>query len=99
MAEPMAKDGKPVRGTPLHRLHLELTSNPDAETFHLHAGELRDVAKAVGKGKAAAAVIALTNGKEPSEKVRVKAEDVSALVDAALNGPPEPPADPKAPAK
>lgn len=94
MAEPMAKDGKPVRGTPLHRLNLELTSNPDVETFHLHAGELRDVAKAVGKGKAATAVLALTNGKEPGEKVRVKAEDLAALVDAALNGPPEPAAPP-----
>lgn len=96
MAEPMAKDGVPVRGTPLFRVNLELTSNPDAEFYHLPAGEVRDVARAVGKGKAAAAAVALTNGKEPGEKVRVRAEDLAALVAAALNGPAD---DDKPPAK
>lgn len=85
MADPMVKDGAPVRGTPLWRVSLEIGSNPEVEFFHFHAGEIRDVARACDpKAKPAADALKLTDGKEPGEKVRVRAEDAKALVAAAL---------------
>jgi hypothetical protein len=91
--DPQVVDGKIQRGTPLWRLSVELGG--EAELLHVHAGDLRDTAKFIGgKAKPVTDALALTDGKEPGEKVRVKAEELKALVDLAVTGKPAEPAKP-----
>lgn len=85
MADVQAVNGVPVRGTPLWRLAREVEAAPEAEVFKWHAGEVRDVAKALDpKEKAAAAALAATDGKEPWEVLKLKAAEAKGLVAAAL---------------